>query len=287
VEIAIGLPNMVPGTRGEQLLEFARRGEDAGFSSLGTLDRLVYPSYEPLTTLAAAAVVTERIRLTTGILLVPYRINAALLAKEAATVHQISGGRHVLGVGVGWRSDDYEASGASFGDRGKELERMLEEIERVWQGEQRGDAGGIGPEVDPPPAILVGGRVDAAFKRAARYGAGWFLGGGTPDELAEGKEKTEAAWKEAERDGQPRIAALVYFSLGENAEEAAREDLMHYYEPLGEETARMIADSAATDEDTVAQYIQAFEQAGCDELFMFPCSSDPEQVNLLAEAALK
>jgi alkanesulfonate monooxygenase SsuD/methylene tetrahydromethanopterin reductase-like flavin-dependent oxidoreductase (luciferase family) len=121
----------------------------------------------------------------------------------------------------------------------------------------------------------------------ARYGAGWILGGGTPDQLAEGKEKTEAAWEEAGRDGKPRIAALVYFALGEDAEEAAREDLMHYYEPLGEETARMIADSAATDEDTVRQYAQAFEEAGCDELFMFPCSSDPEQVNLLAEAALK
>jgi alkanesulfonate monooxygenase SsuD/methylene tetrahydromethanopterin reductase-like flavin-dependent oxidoreductase (luciferase family) len=278
---------MVPGVQAKELLEFARRSEEAGFSSLGTLDRLVYPNYEPLTSLAAAAAVTERIRLTTAILIAPYRLNAALVAKEAATVHHISGGRLVLGVGLGWRSDDYEASGASFADRGKEVERMLEEIERTWQGEKRGDAGAIGPEVDPPPAILVGGQVDAAFRRVARYGAGWILGGGTPDQLAEGKEKTEAAWEEAGRDGKPRIAALVYFALGENAEEAAREDLMHYYEPLGEETARMIADSAATDEDTVRQYAQAFEEAGCDELFMFPCSSDPEQVNLLAEAALK
>jgi alkanesulfonate monooxygenase SsuD/methylene tetrahydromethanopterin reductase-like flavin-dependent oxidoreductase (luciferase family) len=278
---------MVPGVQAKELLEFARRGEEVGFSSLGTLDRLVYPNYEPLTSLAAAAAVTERIRLTTAILIAPYRLNAALVAKEAATVHHISGGRLVLGVGLGWRSDDYEASGASFADRGKEVERMLEEIERTWQGEKRGDAGAIGPEVDPPPAILVGGQVDAAFGRVARYGAGWILGGGTPDQLAEGKEKTEAAWEEAGRDGKPRIAALVYFALGENAEEAAREDLMHYYEPLGEETARMIADSAATDEDTVRQYAQAFEEAGCDELFMFPCSSDPEQVNLLAEAALK
>jgi alkanesulfonate monooxygenase SsuD/methylene tetrahydromethanopterin reductase-like flavin-dependent oxidoreductase (luciferase family) len=287
MDIAVGLPNMVAGARGEELTECARRGEKAGFSSLGTLDRLVYPSLEPLTSLAAAAAVTERIRLTTAILIAPYRRNAALLAKEAATVHELSGGRLVLGVGLGWRTDDYETSGASFEDRGRELEAMLEEIERIWQGEERGHAGAIGPEVDPPPAILVGGRVNAAYRRAARFGAGWILGGGTPDELAEGKRKTEEAWKEAGREGQPRIAALVYYSLGEGAEEAAERDLKHYYAPLGEETASQIAASAATDPDTVRQYAQAFEQAGCDELIFFPCSSDPGQVDLLAEAALK
>jgi alkanesulfonate monooxygenase SsuD/methylene tetrahydromethanopterin reductase-like flavin-dependent oxidoreductase (luciferase family) len=286
MEIAVGLPTMVPGVDGGEVLEWARRGEAAGFSSLGTLDRLVYPNYEPLISLAAAAAVTERVRLTTAILIAPYRRNAALLAKEAATLHHLSGGRLVLGVGVGWRADDYEVSGASFADRGKELEAMLEEVERIWQGEKRGDAGGIGPEVDPPPAILVGGRVDASFRRAARYGAGWILGGGTPDELSEGKRKTEAAWGEAGRDGQPRIAALAYYALGEGAEEAAQKDLKHYYAPLGEEVANQIVASAATDEDTVRQYIQAFEEAGCDEFFLFPCSADPDQVDLLAEVAL-
>ena len=83
MDVAIGLPNAVPGTDGKQLTEFARRGEAAGFSSLGTLDRLIYPGLEPLTTLAAAAAVTERIPLTTTVLLAPYRLNPVLLAKEA------------------------------------------------------------------------------------------------------------------------------------------------------------------------------------------------------------
>jgi alkanesulfonate monooxygenase SsuD/methylene tetrahydromethanopterin reductase-like flavin-dependent oxidoreductase (luciferase family) len=97
MDVAIGLPNTVPGTTGEQLVEFARRGEAAGFSALGTLDRLVYPGYEPLASLAAAAAVTERIPLATTVLLVPYRLNAALLAKEAASVQRLSGGRLTLG----------------------------------------------------------------------------------------------------------------------------------------------------------------------------------------------
>jgi DNA-binding LacI/PurR family transcriptional regulator len=80
--------------------------------------------------------------------------------------------------------------------------------------------------------------------------------------------------------------SLAYFSLGERAEEDARAYLGHYYAALGEEGANQIVASAATDPETVKQYLGAFESAGCDELILFPCSADPEQAGLLAEAAL-
>ena len=281
MDVGIGLPATIPGVEREQLLEWARRAEDAGFSTLGTLDRVVYPNYEPLIALAAAAAVTERIRLTTDILLLPMRESAAVVAKQAATLHHFSNGRLVLGLAVGLREDDYQAAGSDFGDRGKRFEQMLERMESVWQD------GEIGPPLETPPAILIGGQSDTAFERAARYGAGWTMGGGTPDQLAEGKQKLEAAWKEAGRDGEPRVVALAYYALGDNAEEAARKDLEHYYAWLGEETAGQIVGSAATDADTVKGYQQAFEQAGCDELIWFPTDPDPDQVGLLAEAALK
>jgi hypothetical protein len=79
--------------------------------------------------------------------------------------------------------------------------------------------------------------------------------------------------------------ALAYFSLGPDADKNAHDYLPHYYEWLGEETAKMIATGAAKDPDTVKQYLSAFESAGCDELILFPSASDPEQVGLLAEAA--
>ena len=83
MDIGIGLPNMVPGAGGAEMVEWAKRAEARGFSSLGTLDRILYESYEPLTALAAAAAVTERIGLLTAVLLGPLRTNAPLLAKQA------------------------------------------------------------------------------------------------------------------------------------------------------------------------------------------------------------
>jgi alkanesulfonate monooxygenase SsuD/methylene tetrahydromethanopterin reductase-like flavin-dependent oxidoreductase (luciferase family) len=280
MDIGIGLPATIPGVEGKQVTDWARRADEAGFSTLGTIDRIVYPNYEPFIALAAAAAVTERIRLTSSIAILPYRETAAMIAKQAATIHALSGGRMVLGAAVGAREDDYEAAGSEFHDRGKRFEEMLVQIERTWQ-----NGNGIGPKLENPPPILVGGSVDAAFERAARYGAGWIMGGGTPEQLAEGKQKTEAAWKEAGRDGEPRIAGLAYFALGDNAEDAANAYLKDYYSYLGE-GAEQVASSAATDEDTVKQYLQAFEEAGADEFILFPCDPDPGQVDLLAKVAL-
>src|SRR5919107_2171958 len=113
MDIGIGLPNAVRGVDRRGIVDWARRAEEAGFSSLGTIDRLAYPNFESLIALAAAAAVTERVRLVTDILLAPTR-PARLLAKQAATIDQLSGGRLTLGLAVGGRADDFEAVGVDF-----------------------------------------------------------------------------------------------------------------------------------------------------------------------------
>ena len=283
MDIGIGLPATIAGVTREQLLEWARRAEARGFSSLGTIDRLVYGNYEPLIALAAAAAVTERIRLATTILIAPSRANGALLAKQAATLDHLSNGRLVFGVAVGGREDDYEASGVDFHTRGRRFEAMLAEWQRIWSGESFGTAGAIGPA--PPngrPALVVGGSADAAFERAARYADGWIMGGGTPDQFADGVAKLDAAWAAAGRGGSPRTMALAYFALGDGAQAAANRYLKDYYAFLGE-YADMIAGSAATDAETVRQYVGGFAAAGCGELVICPTSPDPDQVDLLAD----
>ena len=284
MEVGIGLPATIPGVEAEQVLEWARRAEARGFSSLGTIDRLVYGTYEPLIALAAAAAVTERIRLATTVMLAPNRANGALVAKQAATVDHLSGGRLVLGAAVGGREDDYEASGVDFHARGRIFDEMLETWQRVWGGEKFGTAGGIGPK--PPkgrPTLIIGGSVDKTFERAAKYGDGWIMGGGAPDQFKDGKARLDAAWQAAGRDGAPRTMALAYFALGDGAAEAADAYLHDYYGWLGE-VADMIAGSAAVDAETVKGYVQAFTDVGCDELILFPCNPDPGQVDLLADA---
>jgi alkanesulfonate monooxygenase SsuD/methylene tetrahydromethanopterin reductase-like flavin-dependent oxidoreductase (luciferase family) len=278
MKVAIGLPNAVPGTRGGQLTEWARRAEARGFSSLGTIDRIAYPNLEPLVSLAAAAAVTERIGLATTVLLGPLRRNPVALAKQVASIHKLSDGRMTLGIGLGGREDDYEISGVEMGGRGKELDAMLERMKEVWEGDV------MGPDHGTLPRVLVGGSVEASFKRAARFGDGWIAGGAPPDQFAEMREKVEAAWSEAGREGQPQNAGLAYYSMGERAEEEAQAYLTDYYAWLGEEVAGFIADSAAKDAETAKGYVSAFEAAGCQELFFFPSSSDPRQVDLLADA---
>jgi alkanesulfonate monooxygenase SsuD/methylene tetrahydromethanopterin reductase-like flavin-dependent oxidoreductase (luciferase family) len=286
MKVAIGLPTTIPGAEGHQVTEWARRAEAAGFSGLGTIDRLVYPSYESLVALGAAAAVTERIGLITAIVILPLRQNAALVAKQAATIQKLSGGRFVLGVAPGGRPDDYEAAGVPFEDRGTRFEEMLDDIKRVWAGEERGVAGGIGPDVsDDPPLLIVGGQVDAAFRRAARYGDGWIAGGGQAEYLPPSIEKLEAAWRQAGRQGEPRKMSLTYFSLDDDPEAQARRTIGNYY-AFAADYAEMVVAGAAKGEDSVKERVRAFEDVGCDELVMFPASSNPEQVDRLAAAVL-
>ena len=277
MEIAIGLPNAVPGATGAQLVEWARRAEDRGFSSLGTIDRVVYENYEPLTALAAAAAVTERIGLCTAVLLGPLRANAVQLAKQALSLHALSGGRLKLGIGLGGRDDDYEVSDIEQRARGRRLDEMLERITEVWSG------GEVGPSIEGSPPLVVGGHADASFARAARFAEGWIAAASGPEQFAEGAAKAKAAWAERGREGEPRTMALAYFSLGERAAEDAHDYLTDYYAWLGEQIAEFLITSAAKDPEAVRGQVASYEAAGCDELILFPSSSDPAQVDLLAD----
>jgi alkanesulfonate monooxygenase SsuD/methylene tetrahydromethanopterin reductase-like flavin-dependent oxidoreductase (luciferase family) len=285
VDIGIGLPNTVPGTEGRTLIDWARHAEEAGFSTLGTIGRLVYPNYEELVALSAAAAVTSQIRLTTGVLLAPLYTNSALFAKQAASLDRLSGGRLVLGLGLGGREDDFAASGVSMHHRGRRLEEQIAMMRRVWSGEEFGYAGGIGPEPVRPggPEIILGGATEASFRRVARIADGWIMGGGPPDMFAQAAAAVDQAWQEAGRPGRARKLTLAYYGLGPEARSQAEGYILHYYGWLGD-IAGMIASGAAVSAEMVKSYVAAFEAGGCDEIIFVPTSSRLDQVSLLAEA---
>jgi probable F420-dependent oxidoreductase len=283
MDIGIGLPNPVPGTPGPRLIEWARRAEEAGFASLATIDRIAYPSYESLVTLAAAAGVTERIGLLTNVLLGPTR-NPVLLAKEAASVDQLSGGRLTLGLGVGARKDDFDAVGRTFHDRGRRFDGDLELLHRAWKGEL---VNGAQKPIGPTPVrgsvpILIGGSTDKAIERTVKWGIGWTVGGASPEQGGPFAERVRKAWAESGREGEPRIVGLTYFGLGEGALEKATAYLGDYYGEMGKQFAQWIPKTP----EALKEVVKKFADFGFDELLVDPTSAEPDQIDRAAEALL-
>jgi len=284
MDIGIGLPNPVPGTQGRTLIEWARRAEERGFTGLATIDRIAYPSYESIVALAAAAAATDRIGLRTNVLLGPTR-NPVLLAKEAATLDQLSGGRLTLGLGVGARPDDFEAVGLDFATRGKRWDDDLELIHRAWRGELV--AGALRP-VGPTPVngervpILIGGMGDKAIERTVKWGIGWTVGGAPPERGGPFAERVRAAWRDAGRAGAPKIVGLTYFGLSDDAADRARRYLVDYYGDFGEGIAEFIPKDPRALKETVAK----FADHGFDELYLDPTTNDLGEVDRAADALL-
>lgn len=283
MDIGIGIPNAIPTATGGGLLDWARRSEEAGFSTLATIGAVSYGNYEELTVLAAAAAVTEEIGLMTNILVAPVRTTAEL-AKQSATVDELSGGRLTLGLAVGWREIDFEVTGRDFADRGETFDRQLRELHEAWAGKPVAeDTRPVVPEAAQGSGVplLVGGHSERAFERAAEFGTGWTAGGLPPEAVGEMAEKVREAWSDRAREGKPKIVALAYYGLGDTEEES-RANVLDYYEPGGMD-AEMIADSVLRSPEAISGAIEGFAQAGVDELILDPTVPDPAQVDLLAE----
>jgi alkanesulfonate monooxygenase SsuD/methylene tetrahydromethanopterin reductase-like flavin-dependent oxidoreductase (luciferase family) len=283
VRIGIGLPSTLLAVQGQLPIAWAKRAEERGFSSLGTIDRIAYPSYDSLTVLSAAAAVTDRIGLLTNILLEP-AYDPVVLAKVTASLDQLSGGRLTLGVGVGARPDDFALTGRSFSDRGKRFDAELELLHDAWAGEL------LAPSPFPvAPAttrgripLLIGGEAELAAPRAVRWGAGFTIGGAPPEMAGGAIQAFKAAWERAGGQGKPRIAVLSYFSLGEEHTEESIRNLRSYYRFTGE-WAEAIAMGAPRTPEAVRERAAAFEQLGVDELIFDPTVGDLDQVDRLAE----
>jgi alkanesulfonate monooxygenase SsuD/methylene tetrahydromethanopterin reductase-like flavin-dependent oxidoreductase (luciferase family) len=282
MEIGIGLPSTIPGVEPSLVLRWAAEAEERGFASVGVVDRLVYSNLDPMTMLAAVAVVTTGVRLVTGVLISPLRSNAPAFAKQAATIDRLSNGRLVLGLGVGNRPDDYEIAGLDFHHRGQAFDAQLEEITAIWQGENPR----LGPEPYQPggPQLLFGGISPATFRRIARYGTGWLATASSAEVFAERRDAVTAVWDAAGRSGQPRLVAHSYAGVGPGALGVANAYFRDYY-------AHRLADmdallgAALLSQDAVSEHAEQLAAVGCDEFIMTPLDPDPSQVHLLADAA--
>lgn len=283
MRIGLGLPNADKSlTKGRLMLDIAQRADELGFSTLATIGRVAYPNYEELVSLAAAAAATENIGLFTDILLAATR-EPILLAKQAATLDQISGGRFVLGIGVGARQDDFAVTGTDFKTRGRRLDAALELMLSAWRGDP---VPGTNQPVTPRPVngdavpMMFGGRADAVVQRVVKYGIGYTQGGGTPESLTAMMGRVNTAWKADGRAGKPQFRALVYFALGDEVHEEGESNLVSYYGEFGPRVWQGAIKSAAEAKDRIKTY----EQVGTDELIFFMTAPHLEQVDRLAAA---
>ena len=284
MDVGIGLPATIPGVQGSVIVEWAAKADEGPFSSLSVLDRLVYPNYEPMVVLGAAAAVTCRVRLITSILLAPLR-SGAMLAKQAASVDAISGGRLSLGLGIGGRPDDFVAGETDITTRGRRFDEQLAVMKRIWSGEPYSDeAGGIGPSSVRPggPELLIGAVSPRALARVARWGDGFIAGGGGPDAARASYDSVLEQWNEIGREGRPRFVSAVYFSLGNDAEDRISAYINDYYSFMPE-YAEVIANAAPHNPEQVRDTLRAYEDVGIDEFLLWPCSPSIDQVDRLAE----
>lgn len=276
MRVGIGLPAAVPGVDAARLGEWAAAAEAAGFDAVGVIDRLVYDNLEPLTALAAAAVRTSRVELLTTVLDVGWRNNAVLLAKQLASVDQLSGGRLTAGLGLGGWPDDFAASGAAQHGFGELWESSLETLRLAWAGKLEG----MPAHPEGHPGLLFGGLVPAAYRRAAVHGQGWVAPLFGAAVLEQGANAVRKAWKDAGHSGEPRIVTGRYFVLGPEADAVAAEYIRHYYGDAYFEAAR--ADTLTTP-SALHHHLAGLRTAGATDVILYPASADHDQVARLAE----
>jgi len=290
MQIGMNLPVMVPGLDREAIFAWSRRIDSGPFSSLAAGERITFPNPEVMVTLSTAAAVTERVRITFSVLVLPMH-NAVRIAKQVATLDVVSGGRVSLGVGVGGREEDYVAVGAEY-DRSlwRRLEEQVDTLRRAWAGEAvvEGALGSVEPAPLQAggPELLAGSMYPRSIRRAARWadGISGFSFGPSPEQVKGQFELARSAWKEEGRETPPRLVTSFWFALGADARGQLDTYLRRYLNFMGEEaTSRLAPSVTTTSAQDLRDAARMVEDLGCDELILVPTTSDADEVDRVAD----
>ena len=302
VDVKIGLairnfvgPGEVPDI--DAILKYAERAEQLGFESLWAWDHVLlgvqpnFPVLDCISTLTAVAARTSRVKLGTGVLVLPLR-NPVVVAKMLSSLDHISHGRLVLGVAAGWYAREFDAVGVPFKQRGRIMDRNLDLLVRLWT------EGRLTFQVDefnlrqaelvprpvqrPRPPILIGGYVDAALRRAGRVGDGWVTYFYTPESFARSWARVRGYAAAAGRDPSSLIATNQLAMLVGQDREALRRWLSTEWDTAGwSESTIEHAISGSVDE--CVEHLLEHVRAGVHRLVLIPYRYEPEQVEILAQ----
>jgi alkanesulfonate monooxygenase len=282
-----------------ELIDYGVRMEELGYESIWAWDHILlgvepsFPIHEALTILTAIAARTSRIRVGTGVLVMPVR-NPVILAKELATLDHISNGRLILGTAVGWYRREFDSLGADFTQRGKQMEQGLEILKRLWtepivDGDYppyklRGAVLQPKPVQKPHPPILIGGYVDAVLKRVATRGDGWLTYYYTVDSFKRSWAKIRAFAEEAGRDPDELSATnQLPICVGPRAkiEAPMKHWLQTEWDYASWSESTMDSAIMGTPEECVEQ-LSSHIEAGLDRIIFVPYRYEKEQVEAIA-----
>ncbi|MFF3208503.1 LLM class flavin-dependent oxidoreductase [Streptomyces sp. NPDC002962] len=266
MRIGVNVPNFGPGANPDNLARWAKTAEGLGFDLLMLSDHVAitsdvarqYPApfYEPFTTLSWLAGITTRIELGTTVLIAPYR-PALLVARMAANLQQLSGGRLILGVGVGWAGKEFEALGVPFERRGALTDELLRALRAAWENEDDYRCGQI--------PLWVGGNSDAGIRRAVRFGSPWHPLRFTMPWFRDALGRLKDIAAELDRP-VPELAPRIYLRLTDK--------------PIDDPDRR-------AGEGTLEQVLEDIEElrlAGAETVLLDPYHGDPDET-LRPEAA--
>ena len=290
MDISMTLPTMLPHGRNE-VLSWCRQIDEGPWASLAVPERVTFTSHALTVQLAAAAALTERVRLWSTLIVLPAH-DAVQVAKEMASVDQLSDGRLTVGVGVGGRQADYQAIGGDFSRRWQRMDDQVATMRRIWA--QEPPFAGADPVGPPPvqpggPPLVAGVMGPKALARAAR----WAVGVDDPtsitevvgESLAAQRQRVVEAWKDAGRDEAPHFSASLWYALGDGAKQRLESYVYEYMKIFDPSFARTLAEGASVDSpEALRDQIDIAREVGCDEFFLVPTTADPDELQRTRDA---
>jgi len=284
------LPTMLAHGR-DEVLGWCQAVDEGPWADLAVPERITYPSHSLMVQLAAAAALTERVRLWTTIVILPAH-PAVQVAKDLASVDRLCGGRLTVGVGVGGREHDYRAIGAPFDRRWQRMDDQVAEMRRIWAGQPPfAGADPVGPPPTQPggPPIVAGVMGPKALARAARWADGVDDGSTVAaadgDALAAVVERVRAAWKDAGRSEAPHISSSLWYALGPGAPERLRGYAYDYLKIFGDEIAAGWSGTARTSTpEALRTAVDTARETGIDTFFLVPTTTEVAELARTREA---
>ena len=288
MEFGVCLPYAKAGLDRRLLLDWMRAIDDGPFAAVSCGERVTGDGVDMRIALAAAAAVTERVRIHPTLYILPMH-DAVRAAKEIATLDVIADGRLEVTVGVGGREFDYRSVGASFARRWQRQDDQVAQMRAVWAGESPvAEATVIGPRPvqSGGPPVHAGVMGPKAMARAARWADGVYLwsGNGEEAEMAAFVEMARQAWADAGRTEPPKLIGGFWYSLSPHDPEGQlRRYVYDYLAFLGHDLAELVASTMTRSTPAaVAEGIANLQRAGCDDIYLVPATAELAEVERAA-----